>query len=203
MSLIGFENLFPTPVGFYQLDPELTQAEIDFINTQEQRSNQFNRSSVNNFLFKSRKLSRLRDFCTASANDYLRKVYDPKTDVELYITQSWANWTANGQAHHKHSHPNSIISGVLYIAANQETDRIYFYKSTFPRIKMAPANWNHYNSESWWFSVATNKLILFPSTLEHMVETKAGDEIRISLAFNTFFRGTVGDDNELTLLTLG
>lgn len=202
MKFLGCENLFPTPIGFYQIEPELTQKEIEFIDQQEQRSNRLNRSSVNNFLFKNRKLARLRDFCTQAANDYLRRVYDPKTPMELYITQSWANWTEPGQAHHKHAHPNSIVSGVLYIAAEEDTDRIYFYRDSQPRIKMVPENWNTYNSESWWFSVATNKLILFPSTLEHMVENKTGEGVRISLAFNTFFRGTVGDDNELTMLTL-
>jgi hypothetical protein len=35
-----------------------------------------------------------------------------------------------------------------------------------------------------------------------MVETKEGDNIRISLAFNVFIKGTVGDSKDLTELIL-
>ncbi len=35
-----------------------------------------------------------------------------------------------------------------------------------------------------------------------MVETKQGDNTRISLAFNVFIKGTVGNNKELTELIL-
>jgi len=58
-----------------------------------------------------------------------------------------------------------------------------------------------YNSESWWFEVGTGDLLLFPSSLTHMVETVQEDE-RISLSFNTFPVGYVGDESSLTALHL-
>ena len=45
-----------------------------------------------------------------------------------------------------------------------------------------------WNSESWWFPVKTGDVILFPSSLIHMVETKQGTNTRISLAFNVFIK---------------
>ena len=126
----------------------------------------------------------------------------PKHDVRLRITQSWLNWTKPGQFHHKHAHPNSVISGCFYVNANKETDKIFFYKDGYKQITFPPVEWNMFNSESWWYSVGSNMLVFFPSHLTHMVEPVGGEETRISLAFNTFPVGYVGDEDSLTALHL-
>jgi hypothetical protein len=95
------------------------------------------------------------------------------------------------------------VSGVFYPQANRETDKIYFYKDGFQQIKLPPENWNIWNSESWWFDVGTGDLLLFPSGLTHMVEPVQGDQTRISLSFNTFPLGLVGDEVDLTSLQIG
>ena len=69
-------------------------------------------------------------------------------------------------------------------------------------IKFPPVKWNEYNSESWWFPVGTGELILFPSNLSHKVQPVEGSDTRISLAFNTFPVGHIGDEDELTALHL-
>ena len=43
---------------------------------------------------------------------------------------------------------------------------------------------------------------MFPSSTTHQVETKQGNNTRISLAFNTFYKGTIGSNFELTELIL-
>jgi hypothetical protein len=58
------------------------------------------------------------------------------------------------------------------------------------------------NSESWWFEATAGKLILFPSSLTHMVPEVKGDDVRISLSFNTFPVGVVGEEMDLTGLKL-
>jgi uncharacterized protein (TIGR02466 family) len=196
-------NLFPTPVGIYKLDRDLTEKEVDFIKGQETRPNMGNMTSVNNTLLRHKQMTKLRDFIETSLADYFTTVYNPKHKVNLKITQSWSNYTEPGQWHHKHEHPNSFVSGVFYPQANRETDKIYFYRSGFQQIKFPPESWNVYNSESWWFEVGTGDLILFPSSLTHMVETVQGDQTRISLSFNTFPVGNIGEEVSLTGLQIG
>ena len=58
------------------------------------------------------------------------------------------------------------------------------------------------NSEAWWFQVKTGDIILFPSSLTHMVENKEGANTRISLAFNVFIKGKIGKKEELIELYL-
>lgn len=193
------ENLFPIPIGFFKYEGELNK---DFLLSQPQRFNEGNMSSEDRYILKHKQILALRQYIENSLHEYFMATYNPKNDTRLKITQSWLNWTMPGQHHHKHSHPNSLISGCYYVNAGKETDRIYFYRDGYQRLKFPPIKWNTYNSDSWWFSVGTGDLILFPSSLTHMVQPVEGDETRISLAFNTFPIGDIGDENELTALRL-
>jgi hypothetical protein len=94
------------------------------------------------------------------------------------------------------------VSGIIYINCHENLDKIKFFNDNCKTIKFEVKDYNLWNSESWWFSVKTGDIILFPSSLNHMVETKEGDNTRISLAFNVFIKGTVGDKKGLTELIL-
>lgn len=196
---MNIENLFPTPIGFFKYTGDLDK---DFLVNQPQKSNEGNTSSLNTYLLKDKKLLTLRHFIEKSLHEYFMATYCPKNDTHLKITQSWLNWTKPGQYHHKHAHPNSLISGCFYINAHKISDRIFFYRGGYQQIKFPPVEWNQYNSESWWYSVEAGDLILFPSSLTHMVQPVEGDETRISLAFNTFPIGEIGDENDLTALRM-
>ena len=195
-------SLFPKAVGSFQLDRDLTEDEIKFIKDQPTRSNMGNTTSVDNYILEARKLKDITAFIEASIKEYFQAVYAPKQDVKLRITQSWCNYTEPGQWHHKHAHPNSFISGVFYPQANKETDKIYFYKDGYDQIKLPTDAWNTWNSESWWLQAEQGGLYIFPSGLTHMVETVQGTQTRISLSFNTFPVGMIGEEASLTGLKL-
>jgi uncharacterized protein (TIGR02466 family) len=189
-------------VGVFNLDSNLTIDELNFVKNQDTKTNQLNTTSVDNYLFRHPELDRIREFCEKSVQEYFQFIYAPKYDVQPYITQSWANYTNEGQSHHKHEHPNSVISGVFYVQTVKDVDRLYFFKSGYQQIKIPTENYNLHNSESWWLGVETGQLLLFPSSLTHQVTTVTTTETRISLSFNTFFKGHIGDDLDLTRLTV-
>jgi len=200
---MNINNLFPTAVGFSKLGRDLTEEELLFIREQVRHPNEGNTTSDNRKILNSLEMTEIRDFIEDAMLDYFKLVYAPKFDVTPYITQSWANFTEPGQYHHKHSHPNSIISGVFYPQADRELDKIYFYKDGYERIKLTADEYNPYNSESWWYETGAGDLIIFPSNLTHMVQTKQGEGTRISISFNTFLKGYIGSDESLTGLHLG
>lgn len=196
-------QIFPTPVAFFDLPREFTRRELKFIKNQTQRPNMGNTSSEDNYVLDKPELVDLKEFCLDSVNQYFQEVYSPDTAMKLRITQSWSNYTNGGQFHHRHAHPNSMVSGVMYIQSDPTKDRIYFYKTGYQQLKVQVRNWNLFNSESWWFESKPAQLILFPSSLEHMVQnTEAEAMTRISLSFNTFPVGVVGNNLELTELLL-
>lgn len=196
-------NLFPTPVAGFELGRDLSEVEREHLFNLETRPNQGNTTSVDNNVLNKPELQSLTEFLNNSLQEYFNTVYAPKTDANLCITQSWVNYTKPGQFHHKHAHPNSLISGVFYIQAAKETDKLYFFKDGFQQLKIIPKDFNVYNSDSWWLAAATGTLYLFPSSLTHMVEQVKGEDTRISLSFNTFPKGIIGDEIGLTGLNLG
>jgi len=196
------ENVFPTPVGFFNFEEGLSEENIKFLKEQKQRPNEGNTSSDDRYLLKHECLSALNTFIENSIHEYFTATFNPKHNVKLRITQSWLNFSNPGQWHHQHAHPCSLISGCFYVNAVKETDKIYFHKNYYDPMKFPPKEWNIYNSESWWFSVGTGDLVLFPSSLAHRVAPVEGTETRISLAFNTFPVGYVGDEDNLTALHL-
>ena len=196
-------NLFPTPVAGFELGRDLSEVEREYLFNLETRKNTGNFASVDTDVLSHPKLHSLAEFLNSSLQEYFNTVYAPKHDANLCITQSWVNYTKPGDFHHKHAHSNSLVSGVFYIQASKETDKLHFSKDIHHQIKITPKDLNLYTAESWWLAAATGMLYLFPSSLMHMVEQVTGENTRISLSFNTFPKGIVGDEINLNHLKLG
>jgi uncharacterized protein (TIGR02466 family) len=200
----SINGIFPTPIYISKLNRELTPLELKFVNKSKKDfyKNDGNITSNNNYVLNEKPFTNIKKELDLKVQDYFDKVISPKNNITPYITQSWLNYTETNQYHHKHSHPNSLVSGVFYINCDDKFDKIKFFNDRYQTIKPEVKDWNIWNSETWWFSVNTGDVILFPSSLTHMVETKQGDNTRISLAFNVFIKGTVGNNKNLTELIL-
>ena len=194
-------GLFPTPVSFFSIDREITKFESKFIEGQPRFPNEGNETSSNRNILSSKAMTSIRAFIETSLEEYVKNIYATKNDTKFKITQSWLNFTEVGQFHHKHAHPNSFISGVFYPKTNPD-DKIYFFKDGYPQIELLSETFNVYNSKSWWLSAATGQLVIFPSSLQHMVERVKGPDTRISLSFNSFPTGYIGNETSLTRLDI-
>lgn len=195
-------NLFPTSVGAFNLGRDFTEKELEFIKSQEKRENVGNTTSIKRDVLESEELADLKLFVTECLDTYFKEIFSPRNEVKLKITQSWCNYSEPNQWHHKHHHPNSIVSGVLYIQGDRESDRIFFHNPRRHTMKTPVENYNLYNSETWWLTSESCKMYLFPSDFEHSVEPVKSKETRISLSFNTFPVGNWGEDDSLTGLRL-
>ena len=204
ISKTTIHPLFATPIYITQLKRKFSNTEYKFIEKSKikPQKNEGNITSNENYILNTKSFSNLKKELAKMVKDYFHNVMSVSNDVDPYITQSWLNYTDTNQYHHKHSHPNSIVSGVLYINVDKENDKIKFFKSDYQLIKLPVKEYNLWNSHSWWFPVEIGELFLFPSSLTHMVENKQGTNTRISLSFNTFVKGTIGVKKDLTELIL-
>lgn len=201
-SQMKLQSLFPVSVGFFDYDKEFTETELIFLRNLEQRPNEGNTSSASTNVLSYPELKNLKTFVFKCVDEYFKEIYRPLFEVNLRVTQSWTNYTNKNQYHHKHRHSNSFVSGVFYIETD-EKDKIIFYKSIDQSLRITSKEHTPHNSESWWFEAKQKTLLLFPSNLEHMVEAKKTEGTRISLSFNTFPVGTVGDKVALNEAIIG
>jgi uncharacterized protein (TIGR02466 family) len=198
--------IFPTPVYENNIDRPFTKEEMDFVFECEKdcHKNEGNMTSNNNYVLEKEPMKDIKKFLDLCVKQYILEVIRPKFDIDIRITQSWFNYTKPGEYHHRHSHPNSYISGVLYFNADPEKDMILFHKKEYYMyiLNIPPIQDHDFNCSSMWFSSKPGKVLLFPSTLEHNVKVTESEETRISLAFNTFLSGIIGNDENLTGLKL-
>jgi uncharacterized protein (TIGR02466 family) len=126
-------------------------------------------------------------------NQYLykfSKIFNFKK--EIFLEDAWISINKKKDYNTRHVHPFSIFSGVYYVNAPVNCGDIIFYNpcnlfSYFFDNKDV-INFTDYNSSVWRIPAKNNKLIIFPSWLEHGVEPNMSDENRISLSFNTKFK---------------
>jgi uncharacterized protein (TIGR02466 family) len=195
-------NLFATPVATFFLNRDFTKSEISHIKGLERETNYYNEKSKSSYVLKEEALQDIEKFITTCINKVYTDIYNGLPDASIYITQSWVNYTKQGHQHHKHRHTNSILSGVLYIETDPKTDLILFSSPALSSYSFRVKEANPYNAESMANRVAPAQLIIFPSSLVHEVPPVESKKERISLAFNTFIKGDLGMDQDLTGLNL-
>jgi hypothetical protein len=69
--------------------------------------------------------------------------------------------------HQSHNHPNSLITGILYVNASAN-----FHTIVFPEVEET-------------ISVKRGDLLLFPSHLLYYEPKNLGNDLKMSLTFNT------------------
>jgi len=144
-------------------------------------------------------LENLKKICGEESTNFLKTCYY-RSFEELIVTSSWFNNTTKGQHHHRHSHPFSVVSGIIYLDDNPENLNLNIYRkgSDVPYVEKGGV-------ESFGLDMILsmnktvpvnnlkNHLILFLSSTFHDVSKVINEKkARRSLAFNTFFKGTVG-----------
>ena len=197
-------GLFPTPVMASHIGREFTHEEKNFMINLPTRSNRGNVSSIDKDILDRPELKDLRDFVQSKIDEYLNTVICPAEGASIYVTQSWLNITSKNQFHHPHNHSNSYLSGVLYIDTHPSEDKIYFTSNNTSRwpLLLEHKELTAFNSTDWWLPAQTGKILLFPSSLTHYVPNVQTDTQRVSLSFNTFLRGNIGDADSAAGITL-
>ena len=204
-------QIYPTPIYHSKLERALTAEELKGINEYKKKTyqNEGNITSTDNYVLENKTFKNLKEDLYKMVIDYFNKIICSDNDVVPYITQSWLNYTQPNEYHHKHLHPNSLVSGVFYVDAKKGIDGIIFHKTlghhgtvaSLP-LELQPARVNVFNSKSSGLGVQTGDVVLFPSSLIHGVFPKKGTDTRISLSFNVFFKGKIGTAQQLTELTI-
>ena len=146
---------------------------------------------------------------TLTHDDYVRNVLEIKN--KFYMCNSWGTIQKKGDYHPKHTHPNSVISGVFFYGYGEEgTPAIQFHKDEYQgtgqsiMLKQKPPENDKELSPFAWktFTVPFKPglLLLFPSYFRHSVPPNKTGYTRKSVSMNIVPKGEIGDPHSLTQL---
>ena len=105
------------------------------------------------------------------------------------ILGMWSNTRTNQYAEHaSHSHPNSYLSGVLYVeCAEPQTGDIIFERPTGinPYMFDYTNNPSFFLFDDWCLTPKVGTLLIFPSSLRHRTDnSQFVNQSRTSISFN-------------------
>lgn len=197
-------QLFPKPVLIASYHQDFSK-ELEYVKSLEHKLNEksqteYAKQSTNTFLLDEPELADIRSFIEVYLKFYVHNVLE--CSDELVITQAWSNICEKGRKHHEHVHPNSIVSGVFYFQINEKLPPIEFRNPNTHSFNLNIQKQNNFNSATFLLPLNSGELILFPSNLTHSVPENKDDLPRISLAFNTFAKNSLGSIDSLTYLPL-
>lgn len=203
------QGIFPVPVFITKLDTPVSEDEKELLASFELRPNQVNASSIEQYVLDHPKLQNLKATLSRCVDSYFEEIYKPRPsrDMKAYITCSWTNVVLDSQHHHHHMHPNSFISGVLYVST-APGDSIEFTNPNLASVNVwdiaSDIDCKEFIARHWTFPVEDNMIVLFPSWLTHSVPTRKnnGNPPRLSVPFNTFLKGHIGDEGYVTDLKI-
>tara|TARA_R100001086_G_scaffold209351_1_gene125127 strand:+ start:51 stop:623 length:573 start_codon:yes stop_codon:yes gene_type:complete len=121
------------------------------------------------------------------AAQYIKEKLDFSRKIKLLNYWYNINYKNCFNIPHLHASNNIIISGVLYIQTSKNCGKIIFrrHNQVFSMLYDERINnYNEYNSSTFSIAPQTKRFLLFPSDLEHYVESNLDETERISLSFN-------------------
>jgi uncharacterized protein (TIGR02466 family) len=183
-------GLFPT--GFVEYKLQFTDQEIQNMIDSVQWMNhkqgyeefpiyQISKQDLQN----QESFKKLADTVIKCGLNYCEKIgYKPEN---LYITSMWMNKFSNSQSIGPHTHTNSLLSGVYYLNSNPEQGGTEFY-NPISKMRNSISVTRDGNSPFLTDRVASsaepNKMVIWPSYVEHRSEKNITNKIRYTLSFN-------------------
>jgi uncharacterized protein (TIGR02466 family) len=133
----------------------------------------------------------LKNEINKHVSNYLYNLF--KYDMDHQFINSWFTKTSTNGFSQKHVHQNTFLSGVYYPVGNKNF-KIKFYKDKESHWDIKKKEINEFSFKELSFSIEQNNtLILFPSDLQHNIESNNSGVDRYSLAFNINPKGYIGD----------
>lgn len=123
---------------------------------------------------------------TPVIQQYLQSEYVPSTPdaielprIAIDLCAYWINVMPPGAYHRIHTHPNTNLSGVIYLQAPEGSGDLYipspYDNGINTVIKTVP---------DYVLKPEVRQVYLFPSSLPHSVSRNESDEDRVSISFN-------------------
>jgi uncharacterized protein (TIGR02466 family) len=179
--------LFPTLIAHYDFSKDSDLKDLaDFVSAERTESHRLLPGAVSSYgteknILNDPRFLGIRSRLQNAVDEYVNEL----GVAEVKITNSWFNNLGVGQRVDSHRHEMSVISGALYLHADQGSAALRFY-SPLAALRMHEdvRTENAVSANFIDMPCETGLLILFPSWLEHSTEVNQ-TQSRVTLSFNT------------------
>ena len=185
---------FSTPVWINQIQNyEIINKELsDFIYREKELDPEgTTKSNVKGWHSKEFELTNanLKNFISKISEHIQQAINDMGWDLEtqiVKITSMWAIINKKDAFNEKHHHGNSALSAAYYVKAQKNSGNIVFFDPRQANVFHHPVSKkvNNINAQAQSVTPKPGTLILFPSYLEHKVNSNESTDDRIVISFN-------------------
>ena len=206
--------IFPTPIYRETYDNNFLKKFIKLFDQEELSSDkgdwEYGKRSINSYILNKPEYQDLSNQILNSVKEYCNIVLSYQYK-KYKFSQSWVSVKKPNMHHIQHTHPWSLVSGVLFYGeGDTNTKPLVFAKrpeiinETLVHIGPDYQDKHHeypiFSGTEYSLSFIPNTLILFPSNLIHYVPKNTSNQDRKSLAFNVVPRDGFGHEENLTQL---
>lgn len=159
----------------------------------------------NEQLFNKKEFSELKTEVKKHVDKFMREILQYDYD-ESFFACSWFNINKPGSHHHRHYHPNSIISGVVFVTRPEDSGHLLFNSPHQRDLQLSPkkgSTGSPFHDGIFIPKQDVGCIAIFPSWLEHAVSMNMSKEDRVTIAFNVFVKGHIGSAHTLTYCEVG
>tara|TARA_B100000902_G_scaffold48017_1_gene55161 strand:+ start:289 stop:897 length:609 start_codon:yes stop_codon:yes gene_type:complete len=191
------DAVFATPV--YKSDNlyKLTNEQLDYLKTLEMIKNKGgNFLTTRKDIMNDESMKDFKHWCLLNVRAFAKQL-GASERTSFYITQSWMNRNPPHSYHHTHMHPNSIFSCIYYVEGDKCPTYFYRYddRTSFGNFAFYE---NDKGSNAFTATKAgvmneVGRLVIFPSSMVHDVDNNESDKDRVTISFNTFIKGEMGE----------
>ena len=128
-------------------------------------------------------------------NESVKNILGYHTSIQ--ITTSWFTKTYPGGFAAEHTHTNSWYSAVLYFDDYDDDSSQLKLIANPPTINVQTHDLNLFSAGTYLIPPQKNLMVMFPSTIRHLVTKNNSDETRYSIAVNMMPKGPCGSGDSV------
>lgn len=201
---MGLNAILPTSIYTYDLNPpkkvydNMVSYMDDFLERNKDNIGKINLTgdTIDEYLiFNNPVFSWLNGQVAYHVKRYLKALKYDITQTSIHAQKAWPVIVPpDGGSIGKHTHKNSHLSLVYYLKTQEQYDDehcggdLLFVESIRSPMHLVPIQSNkgdsRYRFFDYFIEPSDNKIVIFPSTLEHEVSKYYGDDYRYSVSYD-------------------
>lgn len=160
-------------------------------------------------LLKDYKLNRIKKVFDYYMSNYTKEILG--IEQKFKMVGSWLTRQIAGGTHHKHSHPNSMISALWYFNHDLQQSNMAALNVMLNGVNSSLKCDNlefkvekntKYNYNTYHLYPDNNVIFIMPSHLMHYTDISGSNIPRYCIGTNYFVTGILGDTNQYSLLNV-